>query len=378
MPAFANGTYSLKEYHNALNIKTGEEILNSRNKSSRPRSVEDYSKEIEHNGYVRNQLAEKLVALYTKDVGDILKEVYAAQKQASSDLTDKFREMYLTENGTSDQALHGTDCDKQDLVEAYEYLRDISKPQLKCYPGTPEWKKWQNAIEIINLKKTILLCVDLEAFERDTNIVTEIGITIYDPRENFDHSVLPLTRSFHFCIEEAYDLRNGRFVDDAKDNFLFDDSKILPLDDVVTSVQSLINKYLIPHNEAEHTWKRALVGHGVSGDISWLESLNIKLPKNVQILDTLKLYECMYGKQSSLKRMLSMCKIPFAYLHNAGNDSYFTLQLLLSLCDIGTRIKLHLDDWYYVKRLDEKLYQKEQAEKQKVYKKKGNKKGARS
>lgn len=347
----------LDSYYEALGVKTPEEILKDWERTSPPRKFGDNSEEIQYNGYVRNQLAEKLVALYLKDLGSILKKTYIAQKKSHVALVQRFEEEvfntcpFHSDVTPSDALL----CDR---------IRDAAKPKLQCYPGRSEWKKWKNAIECINLKKTILFCVDLEAYERDTNIVTEIGITIYDPRENFDHSVLPLTRSFHFCIEEAYDLRNGRFVDDAKDNFIFDDSQILPLDEVVELVQNLIDKYLIPHNRAEHSWKRALVGHGISGDISWLESLDIRLPNNVQTLDTQKLFENMYGRQSSLKRLLNLCRIPHSYLHNAGNDSYYTLQLLLSMCDIGTRIKLDLDNWHHVRRLEENLYCVEQLEKQ--------------
>ncbi|QGN14150.1 ribonuclease H-like domain [Kluyveromyces marxianus] len=307
---------------------------------------------IDHNVYMPDKLAEKLVDHYLTDVGRGFKDVLVSQKQAKED-----------QIALQTLSLDSDESSSSDESEATSSSIPI-EPEIRCYPGRPEWKICENMIRNINLRKVILFCVDLEAYERNTKIVTEIGVTIYDPRENLAHSVLPLIRSYHYCIEEAWDLRNGRFVDDAKENFIFGDSILMPLDDVVNEVQFLVDKYLIPHNKEEHTWKRALVGHGVEGDIYWLESLNINLPKNVQRFDTLEFCDSMYSNHPSLKRLLNLCHIPTAYLHNAGNDSYYTLQLLLSMCDIGTRIKLRLDDWRYVRAKLDELYEQEQAEKQ--------------
>ncbi|SCU96466.1 LADA_0H01090g1_1 [Lachancea dasiensis] len=243
-------------------------------------------------------------------------------------------------------------------------LRKISSdhtPKISALPKTSHFAYLRDAIRSLGGQKTICLCVDVEAFERNTNVVTEIGISIYDPRESL-FSTVPKFRTYHLIVSESLKLRNGRFVCDLKDCFLLGESLVMSLNNCVKFIQTLINYYMIPQTAAELTWERAFVGHNVKGDLKWLSSIGVNIPKDVdynadqlqnpnriQVLDTERLFKSLYGsKGSNLGKILRLFEVPHAFLHNAGNDAYFTLKLLLHMCDIHYRKQLHMDDFYAI------------------------------
>ena len=74
----------------------------------------------------------------------------------------------------------------------------------------------------------VFVCVDVEAYERNINLVTEIGIATLDTKDIT--AVMPgeggldwmkLIRSRHFRINEYKHLRNTEFVDGCADRFGF-------------------------------------------------------------------------------------------------------------------------------------------------------------
>lgn len=203
----------------------------------------------------------------------------------------------------------------------------------------------ERCIQLIESRNTICVSIDIEAYERQTNIVTEIGISIYDPRENYT-SLIPKFRNYHLCCSESLNLKNGRYTPDHKYNYLLGETIVMPLIQCAEFIQNLLNYYLIPQTPHDITWERAIVGHDVIGDIKWLNKMNIVIPgysdgqitSNIKILDTLKLFNSFYGhKGSGLGKALRLYKIPHSFLHNAGNDAYYTLILLLKMCDIEAR-----------------------------------------
>ncbi|KOH01316.1 uncharacterized protein DI49_0676 [Saccharomyces eubayanus] len=236
-------------------------------------------------------------------------------------------------------------------------------PTMDCKPGSSQFTYLSNTIELLSSNKTICFAVDVEAFEFDTNIVTEIGISIYDPREN-KHSLTPIIRSYHLVVAEALPLRNKKFVCDFKDCFLLGESLVLPLEQCVEFIQSLINFYMKCETDEDLSWERAFVGHSISGDIRWLKKIGVHIPeldneldkpdgsveandlrKHIKMLDTEKIYSICYGKKgSSLGKLLRLFHMPHAFLHNAGNDAYYTLLLMLKLGDFNFRKQIGADD----------------------------------
>lgn len=253
--------------------------------------------------------------------------------------------------------------DVDPLTSAYmiqlKTLKREHHPIVYAVPGSTNFDYLSTAIRLMNMRRTICFSFDIEAFEFDNNIVTEIGISIYDPREN-NHSLVPLTRNYHLVVAEALSLRNKTWVCDYKDCFLLGESLVLPLQQCVEFVQNLIDYYMIPQGKEEFSWSRAFVGHNIKGDIKWLRSIGINFPadnemdfelsaeegkKRIHVLDTMKLYSACYGSDgSNLGKILRLFQIPHAYLHNGGNDAHYTLKLLMFMCDINFRKQMGLDD----------------------------------
>ncbi|CCF58064.1 hypothetical protein KAFR_0D04160 [Kazachstania africana CBS 2517] len=259
---------------------------------------------------------------------------------------------------------HERTGDEVQFYSDYKTITDNHVPIIRTLPGTRNFDYLARAIRLISSNQTILFSFDIEAFERDNNVVTEIGISIYDPRENqVNFTGVNVLKNYHLIVSESLSLRNRRWVCDLKDCYLLNESFVMNLNQCIEFVQSLINYYMIPGEN--DTWKRALVGHNIDGDIKWLRDLGVKMPqtelgtelsqdtKDVMIMDTMKLYKYCYGdKGSSLGKLLRLFQIPHAFLHNAGNDAYYTLNLLLYMTNINFRQQFGLDNF---KSINEKI-----------------------
>lgn len=169
----------------------------------------------------------------------------------------------------------------------------------------------------------VLLSVDVEAHERDTSRVTEIGVALYNPK-NQGQSRMPFIQLSHIIIKENQHRRNGRYVPDHVDFFLGGRSLVLTQEDAVEAINRVVDTY--------RSQGICVVGHDIKGDLKWLGKLGILLPNNT--LDTQVLLSITHGKKgASLKNGLRVARQPFAFLHNAGNDAYYTLVLCLCLCE---------------------------------------------
>jgi hypothetical protein len=191
--------------------------------------------------------------------------------------------------------------------------------------------------------KNVLFSVDLEAFEKNNDLITEIGITIYDPLKEAG-SIVPHFTKIHIIIDEYKHLKNGTFVPDNQQYFIGGNSLVLSYSEAILFVQSLINHFFITRKNIG--MNGLIVGHNVIGDMKWLRGMGVIFPSNVLVLDTQQLYSKIHGdKFSGLGAVLRRLNIPHSYLHNAGNDSYFTLLALLKLADVSFRNRFKLDDF---------------------------------
>ncbi|ODQ82789.1 hypothetical protein BABINDRAFT_28248, partial [Babjeviella inositovora NRRL Y-12698] len=192
-------------------------------------------------------------------------------------------------------------------------------------------------------RKTVLFCIDVEAFERNTKCVLEIGISIYDPRLQ-ENAMFPVIHQFHILLKETLKMKNGAFVPNNRDNFLGGDSLVLSCENAATLVQLLINHYFVDLPQKNPGYETALVGHSVKGDVTWFQSLGISFPQELLILDTKDVWVASQGdKGCNLGKILQRLRVNHSYLHNAGNDAYFTLILAMMLGDPSTRIHHELD-----------------------------------
>lgn len=182
-----------------------------------------------------------------------------------------------------------------------------------------------------------MVSIDVEAFERNQLKVTEIGIAVYDPENQWLLSI-PQVKTLHILTKENLHLHNGSFVADRKYFFNGGKSYTLSTPDLRMLVEQILNHYL-------DTRSGILVGHDVGGDVRWLKRLGIKIPENIQSFDTFKVYLLTTKKNGSLKKILRRLNIPHANLHNAANDAYYTLLAALSLSDPNQRVYYNLDTY---------------------------------
>lgn len=229
------------------------------------------------------------------------------------------------------------------------------------------WKYIEKTILTISRRDSVLFALDIEGFESNQNIITEIGISIFDPRENLPEFGLmtPILHNYHLIVSEYLTLRNKKFLSDLKDCYLLGESLILTYEQCTNFIQSLINFYMVPKTEEDKTWGRCFVGHGISNDLTWIRSMNIELPTQLKdvsfkyqqnetanttyIIDTSKFHQILYGDMyGSLGKLLKLYNIPHSYMHNAGNDAYYTLQLLLTIGNYKFREIHHLDNLRYM------------------------------
>ncbi|KAK4175229.1 putative exonuclease [Triangularia setosa] len=178
------------------------------------------------------------------------------------------------------------------------------------------------------------VAVDLEAWEQNQDIITEVGIGILDtpdlndmvPGEN-GQSWFDAIKARHIRVKENDWAKNRRYVKSCPDSFDFGHSEFIYGKDVPELMRCIINDS--PHPVV-------LVFHESSADIKFLQAIkyNIYEAKNVlEIVDTKHLYQ--YAVRSGLQPSVStVCKhleIQTRNLHNAGNDAVYTLQAMVGL-----------------------------------------------
>lgn len=219
-----------------------------------------------------------------------------------------------------------------------KYIQKISKQSRLHNPSSLAILK--EGMKAVYGRRGILFCIDVEAWEVNTKIVTELGIAIFDPRKQAN-ALMPNITLIHIIIRENMKRKNGRFVPEHSHNYNGKTTYILSQVEAVKFVQSLIQYYFI---DLLHKRQCYLVGHDVRGDIEWMRKLGIHFPKDTSSLDTQKIYAASHGMNgASLKNALRSADIPHAFLHNAGNDAYYTLVLALRLCDPQSRALSTLD-----------------------------------
>lgn len=207
----------------------------------------------------------------------------------------------------------------------------------------------------------VFICVDVEAYERNTKLITEIGIATLDTKDiaaikpgEGGADWMSVIRARHFRINEHKHLNNVEFVAGCADKFEFGASEFINLKDAPHIVASCFKH---PFSKAEETSfgheehpKRniILVGHDISADISFLQTIGYdvhNLSNLVETADTAFMWR--YLKRESNPRNLGSILAELGIigwnLHNAGNDAVYTLQAMIAIA-----IK-HLDEKHKAK-----------------------------
>lgn len=207
-------------------------------------------------------------------------------------------------------------------------------------------------------QSVVFVCIDIEAYERAQHKITEVGVATLDTRDLVGLAPGPdgkmwrdKIRARHFRINEHKHLRNGAFVSDNADGFLFGESTFVQLNDVAqhvaacfqapfgahssNDVQSLSG--LMHNADVQGQRKIVFLGHDAKNDIRYLQQLGydpVKTENVIEALDTAVLYTVWRREQhgTSLGRILHHFDILGWRLHNAGNDAMYTVQAMLSIC----------------------------------------------
>ena len=188
--------------------------------------------------------------------------------------------------------------------------------------------------------EVVFVCVDIEAFEGNHSLITEVGISTLDTKDIAEISPGPggvnwmgKVRARHFRIRENSSYVNGEHVIGCPDRFekAFGESEWIKKSEATSIVASCFKHPFSATsrektafmNEQEAPQRNViLVGHSVSADIEFLRKAgyNVKnLSTLVEILDTANLYRALKRETqaASLATLLQDLNIEAWNLHNA-------------------------------------------------------------
>ena len=204
----------------------------------------------------------------------------------------------------------------------------------------------------------VFVSIDVEAYEFVQKFITEIGISTLDtahlintlPGSNGNNWAAKI-QSSHLRIHEHGKRVNRVHVLGCPDNFNFGQSEWIYEREIVPELESLF-LHLYSNRRV------VLVGHDVAGDIKYLRGLGLDVvPMVADCIDTADLWKAARrdGRQSALSTVLLQQGIPAQYLHNAGNDAYYTLHAMIAIA-LGNSLTKKTPEYWEVeknKRIEE-------------------------
>ncbi|GAB7358231.1 hypothetical protein MBLNU230_g0382t1 [Neophaeotheca triangularis] len=218
-------------------------------------------------------------------------------------------------------------------------------------------------------KDTVIIAIDVEAWEKHHKTITEVGIATLDTRDLSNEPPGPNgsnwqkhIRARHVRIDENKHIVNHEFVQGCPDKFQFGTSEFVPLADIPRALAACFKEpFSKPALAEEHPTAATspiehtnpppapplrnlvLLGHDISTDIAYLRQLGFdpltrSNPTNDNVLDTASIYRAYSGdvNSKSLSKTLSEAFDMTAWwCHNAANDAVYTLWAFLGLAVAG-------------------------------------------
>ncbi|KAG9648038.1 hypothetical protein KCU71_g7697, partial [Aureobasidium melanogenum] len=218
----------------------------------------------------------------------------------------------------------------------------------------------------------IYIAVDVESYERNHNMITEIGFATLDTR---DLKGIPpgeagkewhkCVRARHFRINEYKHYVNSEFVRGCPDQFEFGESEFVDLKDISRAVASCFkypysakNAKDIAEDDGE---KRNIIflGHDTKQDIAYLRKLGYdpnNLANLIEFQDTATMWRAVTGEQSTrgLAHIMYALELESWNTHNAGNDAVYTVHAMIGICIKDLQKKASDEDEGGVSLLPEK------------------------
>lgn len=211
-------------------------------------------------------------------------------------------------------------------------------------------------------KEVVFVCFDVECYEFNHNIITEVGFAILDTKDlcgvapgEGAEGWFELIKAVHFRIMDYKHLRNSKYVTGCPGKFQFgwvlpplspqsshsstyspivrSNSKFVGME----SIQKRCIEILVPKDDVSGKPRNiVIVGHDVEMDVKLIYSVDVdihQLPGLVDIADSQRMHQ-HYQKVingQKLGTVLTDLGIKHSFLHNGGNDAVYTLQSLLAL-----------------------------------------------
>lgn len=193
-------------------------------------------------------------------------------------------------------------------------------------------RRW---MELVYLREHPLVAIDVEAWERDLRHITEIGVAVYDPVDQY-LLAQPYIRTLHILVEENRHRTNGRYVPDNLGRFNNGVSYRMSSAELRGLLREILAQYLTAR-------RGVLVGHSLRGDVAWLALHGVDVA-GVETVDTEQVHRLLRREGGLVRGLLRTMQIPHLNLHNAGNDAYYTLLAALAYLDPAQRTRFGLDE----------------------------------
>ncbi|KAF8621635.1 hypothetical protein AX15_007653 [Amanita polypyramis BW_CC] len=186
-------------------------------------------------------------------------------------------------------------------------------------------------------KNGVWCAIDFEAWEFDHEVITECGWRLVRWEDGGEVGEMN-----HLIVKEHEKYLNRKYVPDYRYDYGFGTSEIVQ--------KSVFKKKICDLISSLHRYGPVfLVFHDNKQDIKYLQSPSITAPlsdmvyilpdsvpkEGIFVVDTSDLYAGLEGSSSgnkkSLDRICKQMQVPTKHLHNAGNDAYYTLEILKSM-----------------------------------------------
>ncbi|KAF2668723.1 hypothetical protein BT63DRAFT_425998 [Microthyrium microscopicum] len=207
----------------------------------------------------------------------------------------------------------------------------------------------------------ILVSVDVEAWERNHNCVTEVGVSTLDtkvlndmPPGELGANWMETIDAKHWIMLDYIDLHNTEFTADGDGNHKFDFQHGESLEFYIEKLPARFNEVL---ETVSDNWKRpiVLVGHNIASDLNFIDNVFAEIER-ADVLDTQHLWQALndhspQATQVSLKNVCGDLGLKCTGWHNAGNDARNTMQALVAMmvCEAKMRHEMAMKKYAQIK-----------------------------
>lgn len=241
--------------------------------------------------------------------------------------------------------LAGISPQEYEIIESFEASQSnmLSKYQQKAKKKNKQREKLCAARKeaslagmLVNDKRYVFISLDIEAYELDHSILLEIGWSMFDSKSG-------LFMDQHYIMDNYRHLKNGKFVDDQREKFMFGTSVWCSLKQALIELRKDLDWAV------ERDGGFVLVGHGLDSDLKYLRQQKFLWPTvdgqdaptveesaKITIFNTDTIYAASIDdlhNPPSLGKTLNLLGVETWCLHNAGKVEmrFMNLSFFLSI-----------------------------------------------